>query len=70
MECNKLLFRHMLLHYFDLKKTGAAAYKLLVETYGNCVPSERTCQKWFQRFKSDDYDVSDKQRSSQVTEKV
>ena len=30
MEHNKLFFRHMLFHYFDLKKTAAAAHKLLV----------------------------------------
>ena len=53
----------MLLHYFNLKKT--AAHKLLVKAYGNCGLLERTCQKWFQRFKSDDYDVNDKQRSGQ-----
>ena len=66
MERDKLFFRHtrMMLHYFDLKKiAAAAAVKLLVEAYGNCVPSERTCQKWFQRFKNGDYDVNDKQRS-------
>ena len=55
----------MLLHYFDLKKIAAAAHKLLVEAYGNCVPSEKIRQKWFQRFKSGDYDVNDKQRSNQ-----
>lgn len=65
MERDKLFFRHVLLHYFDLKKTAAAAHKLLVEAYGNCAPSERTCQEWFQRFKSGDYDVNDKQRSGQ-----
>jgi len=60
MERDKLFFRHVLLHYFDLKKTAAAAHKLLVEAYGNCAPSERS-QEWFQRFKSGDYDVNDKQ---------
>lgn len=63
MERDKLFFRHVLLHYFDLKKTAAAAHKLLVEAYGNCAPSEWACQEWFQRFKRDDYDV--KQRSGQ-----
>lgn len=28
-------------------------------------PSERTCQEWFQRFKSGDFDVNDKQCLSQ-----
>jgi len=55
----------VLLYYFDLKKTAAGVYKLLVEAYDNCAPLERTCQEWFQRFKSGDYDVNDKQRSSQ-----
>ena len=63
MEHDKLFFLHMLLYYFDLKKT--ATHKLLVEAYGNCVPSEKIRQKWFQRFKSGDYDVNDKQRSNQ-----
>jgi len=48
MERDKLFFRYMLLHYFDLKKTVAAAHKLLIKAYGNCVPSERTCQEWFE----------------------
>lgn len=65
MERNKLFFRHVLLCYFDLKKTAAAVHKLLVEAYSNCAPSERTCQEWFQQFKSGDYDVNDKQRSGQ-----
>jgi len=65
MEHDKLIFRHIL-HYFDFKKTAAAAHKLkLIETYDNYVPTERTCQEWFQRFKSDDYDMNDKQRSDQ-----
>lgn len=66
MECDKLFFRHVLFHYFDLKKTVAAAHKLLVETYGNYAPSERTCQEWCQRFKSGDFDVNNKQCSSQL----
>ena len=60
----KKLILHKL-HYFDLKKTAKTAHKLLLEAYGNCTLSERTCQKWFQQFKSDDYDVNDKQRSGQ-----
>jgi len=65
MERDKLFFRHVLLHYFDLKKTAATAHKLLFEAYGNCAPSERTCQEWFHRFKNGDFDVNDKERSGQ-----
>jgi len=65
MERDKLFFRHVLLHYFDLKKTAAVAHKLLVKAYGNCAPPKRTCQEWFQQFKNSDYNVNDKQRSGQ-----
>jgi len=65
MEHDKLFFRHVLLHYFNLKKIAAATHKLLIKAYGNCAPSERICQEWFPRFKNDDYDVNNKQRSGQ-----
>ena len=65
MERNNEFFRHVLLHYFDLKKSAAEAYKLLLDAYGEAAPSERTCRKWMQRFKEGDIDVQDKKRSGQ-----
>lgn len=54
--------REVLLHYFILKKSAAESYRLLVETYNDNAPSERSCREWFQRFKDGDYDVKDKER--------
>ncbi|KYN18167.1 hypothetical protein ALC57_09512 [Trachymyrmex cornetzi] len=48
MNRDKLFFRRVLLHYFDLKKTAAKAHRLLSEVYGDETPLERTCRVWFE----------------------
>lgn len=65
MDRDKLFFRCVLLHYFDLKKSAAEAHRLLAETYGESAPSETVCRDWFRRFKSGDCDVYDKERPGQ-----
>ena len=54
--------REALLFLFYLKKKVSEAHQMLVEAYGNDAPSERTCREWFQRFKSNDFDVNNKDR--------
>jgi len=61
MNCDKLFFRHVLLHYFDLKKTAAEAHRLLFEMYSDETPSEKTCRVWFERFRNSDFDVRDQE---------
>lgn len=65
MERDKVFFRHVLLHYFDLKKSVAEVHRLLEEAYGDRAPSHTTCKEWYRRFKSNDFDVNDKPRSGQ-----
>ena len=60
---NKPYLRGILLHYFIQKKSAAEAHRILVETYGDHALSERTCRDWFNRFKNDDFDVQDRERS-------
>ncbi|GBP75615.1 Mariner Mos1 transposase [Eumeta japonica] len=38
-------------------------HQLLVETYNVAALSEKICREWFQKFKNDDFDVEDKDRS-------
>lgn len=52
--------REVLIHYFILKKTAAQTYRILVEAYGEHAPSQDTCERWFNRFKTGDFDVKDK----------
>ncbi|EFN71498.1 Histone-lysine N-methyltransferase SETMAR, partial [Camponotus floridanus] len=55
----KEYLRGILLHYFIQKKS----HRILVETYGDHALSETTCRDWFRRFKNNDFDVEDKERS-------
>ena len=50
-----------LIFCFHLKKTAAESYRLLGEAYGEHAPSQKTCERWFQRFKIGDFDVADKE---------
>lgn len=63
MERDKSFFRGVLLFLFDLKKTAAEAHRILLDTYGEQAPSQRSCREWFHRFKNDDFELKDKKRS-------
>ena len=51
--------------YFNMKKTAAENHRVLVEVYGEHALAERTCQKWFARFKSGDFGLEDEARPGQ-----
>jgi len=57
---NKEHSRTALIFCFHLKKT-AESYRLLGEAYDEHAPSQKTCERWFQRFKIGDFDVVDKE---------
>ena len=57
----KVFLRGVLPHYFNMKKTAAESYRILVEVYGEHALAERTCQTWFARFKSGDFGLEDKE---------
>lgn len=57
--------REVLLHYFLLKKSAAESYRILQGVYGEHCLSQNTCERWFNRFKVGDFDVSDKERPGQ-----
>ena len=61
----KVFLRGALLHYFNMKKTAAESHHILVEVYGEHALAERTCQKWFARFKSGDFGLEDEERPGQ-----
>ena len=61
----KVFLRGVLLHYLTMKKTAAESHRSLVEVYGEHALAERTCQKWFARFKSGDFGLEDEERPGQ-----
>lgn len=63
MEENKEHFRHILLFYFRRGKKAAEAGREICTVYGTDAINEKTCQKWFQRFRSGDFNLEDAPRS-------
>ena len=61
----KVFLRGVLLHYFNMKKTAAESHRILVEVYGEHALAERTCRKWFARFKSGVFGLEDVERPGQ-----
>ena len=61
----KVYLRGVVLHYFNMKKTAAKSHRILVEVYGQHALAERTCHKWFARFKSGDFVLEDEERLGQ-----
>ena len=62
----KVFLRGVLLHYFNMKKTAAESHRILVKVYGEHALAERTCQKWFARFKSGDFGLEDEEPPGQL----
>jgi len=56
--------REVLIFCFNWKKS-AEAHRMLVEVYGDTAPTDKSCRKWFRRFKDGDFSVEDKLRSGQ-----
>ena len=61
----KVFLRVVLVHYFNMKKSAAESHRILVEVYGQHALAERTCQKWFARFRSGDFSLEDEERPGQ-----
>lgn len=54
--------QEVLLFCFNLKKSTAKSYRMLMEAYGDSGLSETTCRDWFRRFKDGNFNLSDKKR--------
>jgi len=64
MELLKKHFRHALL-FLIFKETVAEGHRILIETYDDIASSIKTCEYWFRRFKSSNFNVNDKDCSRQ-----
>ncbi|KAG5322328.1 MOS1T transposase, partial [Pseudoatta argentina] len=60
---NKVYLRGILLPYFIQKKSAAEAHRILVQTYDDNALSDTACRDWFRRFKNNDFELEDKERS-------
>lgn len=51
-----------MLHYFIMGKTAAEAYRILCKVYVEHAPSQTTCERFFKRFKNDNFSIKDDER--------
>lgn len=61
-EPNRRHIREILLFCYNLKKTPAAAHRMLEEAYGQGCADKSMCRSWFRRFRVGNYDVEGYER--------
>jgi len=66
IESDKVRLCHCLFYHFN-RNTIATTKKLIFEIYGENIVSAAVCEKWFKRFRNDDYDFN-KPRSGRPNE--
>ena len=65
MASGKEYLRHCILFAFQLKKNAVEKTEMIFSAFGEGVVTHKTCKKWFQRFRNDDFDLSDRESSGQ-----
>ena len=68
MYPDKMHIQHCMLYEFSRNKTAVEATKSICDAYPECALDVRTCQYWFARFKTGDYDLKDKERTGRPVE--
>ena len=51
---------------FNLNNSAAEVHRLLQEAYGEGYVDNSSVREWLRRFKSDDFEVEDKERSGRT----
>ena len=54
MEEKKQHFQHIILYYFKKGKNATEMQKEIYVVYGEGAVTDRTCQKWFAKFRARD----------------
>ena len=68
MEEKKQHFQHIMLYYFKRGKNAPETQKNICAVYGEGAVSDRTCQKWFEKFRARDFLLDNAPWSSRPVE--
>lgn len=64
----KIHIRHCILFAFDRGLSGLAAAEEICKVYGEDAVTKRTCNRWFERFRSGERSLEDEPRSGRPSE--
>ena len=67
MSVDIVHLRHCILYEFQEVRKAAEAWRNLSKVFGGNALFERTCRRWFDKFKNGDFSLEDEQRSGRPT---
>ena len=59
MEGKKQHFPHIMLYYFKKGKNATETQKKICAVYGDSAVTDRTCQKWFAKFRAGGFSLDE-----------
>lgn len=68
MKVTKDHVRHIMLYEYNMGHNATLATKNIREVYGNEILSVSQCQRWFLKFRTGNYSLTDKSREGRPVE--